>query len=79
MSVQQTNRFWSVSLELTLFLEFLKLFVKMCLTVSFAGKKIVFFGSTDQKLWMFEVLRRSMGRAGANQQELTTSAPKGGQ
>jgi hypothetical protein len=27
-------------------------------------KKIVFFGSTDQKLWMFEVLRRSMGRAG---------------
>jgi hypothetical protein len=64
MSVRRTNRFWSVSLELTLFLEFLKLFVKMRLTVSFAGKKIVFFGSTDQKLWMFEVLRRSMGRAG---------------
>jgi hypothetical protein len=53
-----------VSLELTLFLDFLKLFGKMCLTVSFAGKKIVFFGPTDQKLWMFEVLRRSMGRAG---------------
>jgi hypothetical protein len=53
-----------VSLELTLFLEFLKLFVKMHLAISFAGKKIVFFGSMDQKLWMFEVLRRSMGRAG---------------
>jgi hypothetical protein len=53
-----------VLLELTLFLDFLKLFVKMRLVVSFAGKKIVFFGPTDQKLWVFEVLRRSMGRAG---------------
>jgi hypothetical protein len=53
-----------VSLELKLFLDFLKLFVKMHLTVSFVGKKIVFFGPTDQKLWVFEVLRRSMGRAG---------------
>jgi hypothetical protein len=25
---------------------------------------MVVFGPTDQKLWMFEVLRRSMGRAG---------------
>jgi hypothetical protein len=53
-----------MSLELTLFLESLQLFVKMRLTVRFAGKKIVFFGSTDQKLWMFEVLRKSMGRVG---------------
>jgi hypothetical protein len=53
-----------VSLELTVFLDFLKLFVKMRLVVSFVGKKIVFFGPTDQKLWMFEVLRRSIGRAG---------------
>jgi hypothetical protein len=36
----------------------------MHLAVSFVGKKIVFFGPTDQKLWTFEVLRRSMGRAG---------------
>jgi hypothetical protein len=64
MSVQRINWFWSVSLELTLFLEFLKLFVEMRLVVSFVEKEIVFFGSTDQKLWMFEVLRRSMGRAG---------------
>jgi hypothetical protein len=42
----------------------LKLFVKMRLIVSFVGKKIVFFEPTDQKLWMFEVLRRSTGRAG---------------
>jgi hypothetical protein len=39
MSVWWTNRFWSVSLELTLFLDFLKLFVKMRLVASFAGKK----------------------------------------
>jgi hypothetical protein len=37
--------------------------MKMRLAVSFARKKTVFFGSTDQKLWMFEVLRRSTGRA----------------
>jgi hypothetical protein len=54
-----------VSLEHTLFLDFLKLFVKMCLAVSFAKKKkIVFFGPTDQKLWVLEVYRRSLGRAG---------------
>jgi hypothetical protein len=47
-----TNQFWLVSLELTLFLDFLKLFVKMGLAASFVRKKIVFFGPTDQKLWV---------------------------
>jgi hypothetical protein len=64
MSVRRTNRFWSVSLEHKLFLDFLKLFVNMRLALSFAGKKIVVFGPTDQKLWVFEVSRRSMGRVG---------------
>jgi hypothetical protein len=65
MSIWWTNRFWSVSLEHTLFLDFLKLFVNMRLVVSFAGKnKNAFFGPTDQKLWMFEVSRRSLGRVG---------------
>jgi hypothetical protein len=64
MSVWRTNRFWSLSIELTLFLDFLKLFVKMHLAISFVGKKIVFFGPTDQKLSVFEVSRRSLGRAG---------------
>jgi hypothetical protein len=65
MSVRWTNRFWSVSLEHTLFLDFLKLFENMCLAVSFMGKKKnAFFGPTDQKLWMFEVSRRSLGRVG---------------
>jgi hypothetical protein len=27
-------------------------------------KKIIFFGPMDQKLWVFEVSRRSLGRAG---------------
>jgi hypothetical protein len=53
-----------VSLEYTLFLDFLKLFVNMHLAISFAGKKTAFFGPMDQKLWMFEVSRRSLGRAG---------------
>jgi hypothetical protein len=64
MSVWQTNRFWSMSLKNTLFLDFSKLFVKMRLTVSFVEKKIVFFGPMDQKLWGFEVFSRSLGRAG---------------
>jgi hypothetical protein len=42
MSVRRTNRFWSVSLEYTLFLDFLKLFVKMHLAISFAEKKSYF-------------------------------------
>jgi hypothetical protein len=65
MSIRRINRFWSVSLELTLFLDFLNIFVKMGLAVSFAGrKKIVFFGPTYKKIWTFEVLRRNIGRAG---------------
>jgi hypothetical protein len=52
-----------MSLELTLLLDFLNFFVKMHLAVSFVGKKNVFFGPTDQKLWMFELLKRNMGRA----------------
>jgi hypothetical protein len=39
--------------------------VNIRLAVSFMGKKKnAFFGPTDQKLWMFEVSRRSLGRAG---------------
>jgi hypothetical protein len=38
-------------------------------------------GAMDQKLWVFEVFRRSLGRAcaGTNQQEATTCAKSGGQ
>jgi hypothetical protein len=64
MSVRRTNWFWSESLEHTPFLDFLKLFMNMHLVVSFVEKKIVVFGPTDQKLWVFEVSRRSLGRAG---------------
>jgi hypothetical protein len=39
MSVWWTNQFWSVLLEHTLFLDFLKLFVNMRRVISFAGKK----------------------------------------
>jgi hypothetical protein len=36
----------------------------MRLTVNFAGEKIIFFGPMDQKLWVFEVFRRSLGKGG---------------
>jgi hypothetical protein len=39
MSIQWTNRFWAVSLDLNLFLDFLKLFVNMHLGMSFAKYK----------------------------------------
>jgi hypothetical protein len=53
-----------MSLEHILFLDFSNFFVKISLAVSFAGKTIVFYGPTDQKLWMFEVFKRSLGRVG---------------
>jgi hypothetical protein len=65
MSVRRTNRFWSVSLEHTLFFEFFETFCDHASRTKLRGKKkFVFFGPTDQKLWVFEVSRRSLGRAG---------------
>jgi hypothetical protein len=82
MSVRQTNQFWSVSLELTLFLDFMKLFVKMRLAVSFAWKKSYFLDLRIKsygclKFWGEVWVGQACARA--NQQELTTSAQKGGQ
>jgi hypothetical protein len=82
MSVWRTNRFWSVSLEYTLFLDFLKLLVNMHLVVSFAGKKTHFLD-----LWIksYRCLKfqgevwAGWACIGANQQELTTCAKSGGQ
>jgi hypothetical protein len=82
MSIRRTNRFWSVSLEHTLFLDFLKLFVNIRLSISFAEKKSYFLDlwiksygclKFQEEVWA--------GRAcvGANQQELTTSTKSGGQ
>jgi hypothetical protein len=54
-----------VSLEHTLFLDFFQTFCEHASRTKLRGKtKIVFFGPTDQKLWVFEVSRRSLGRAG---------------
>jgi hypothetical protein len=78
MSVRQTNRFWSVSLEHTLFLDFLKLFVNMRLVVSFAGRKKTHF--LDLRIKSYGCLKFQgevwSGRActGANEEELTTCA-----
>jgi hypothetical protein len=83
MSVWRTNRFWSVSLEHTLFFDFLKHFVNMCLAVSFAGKK---------KMHFFDLWIKSYGClkfqgeawagwacAAANEKELTNCAKSGWQ
>jgi hypothetical protein len=76
MSVRRTNRFWSVSLEHTLFLDFLKLFVNMHLAVSFAGKQKTHYLDLRIKSYGYLKFQGEVwaGRAcaGANQQELTT-------
>jgi hypothetical protein len=83
MSVRRTNRFWSVSLEHTLFLDFLKLFVNMRIALSFAGKQKSYF--LDLRIKSYGCLKFQgevwAGRAcaGANQQELTTCTKSGGQ
>jgi hypothetical protein len=50
MFVRRTNWFRSVSLELTLFLDCLKLFVKMRLAISFAKKKTRIFWTYGSKV-----------------------------
>jgi hypothetical protein len=76
MSVWRTNRFWSMSLEHTLFLDFLKLFVNMRPVVSFAGEKKTHF--LDLRIKSYGCLKFQgevwAGRAcaAANEKELTT-------
>jgi hypothetical protein len=83
MSVRRTNRFWSVSLEQTLFLDFLKLFVNMHLVASFAGRRKKHF--LDLRIKSYGCLKFQgevwAGRAcaAANEKELTTCAKSGGQ
>jgi hypothetical protein len=83
MSVRRTNRFWSVSLEHKLFLDFLKLFVNMRLALSFARKQNSYF--LDLRIKSYGCLKFQgevwAGRAcaGANQQKLTTCTKSGGQ
>jgi hypothetical protein len=75
MSVRRTNRFWSVSLEHTLFLDFLKLFVNMRLAVSFVGKKTHFLNIRIKSYGCLKFQGEVwVGRAcaAANQKELTT-------
>jgi hypothetical protein len=78
MFVRWTNRFWSVSLEHTQLLDFLKLFVNMHLTVSFAGKNKTHF--LHLRIKGYGCLKFQgevwVGRAcaGANEEELTTCA-----
>jgi hypothetical protein len=72
-----------VSLEHTLFLNFLKLFVNMRLALSFAGKQKSYF--LDLRIKSYGCLKFKgevwAGRAcaGANPQELTTCTKSGGQ
>jgi hypothetical protein len=72
-----------VSLEHTLFLYFLKLFVNMRLALSSAGKQKSYF--LDLRIKSYGCLkfqgevRARRACAGANQQELTTCTKSGGQ
>jgi hypothetical protein len=74
-----TNRFWAVSLDLTL----LKLFEKMYLTVSFVGIQISYF--LDLQIKSYECLKflgevwAGQACIGANEEELTTCTKFWGQ
>jgi hypothetical protein len=75
MSVRQTNRFWFVSLEHTLFLDFLKKIVNMRLAISFAGKKMHFFDLRIKSygcLKFQEEIWAGWACVAANEKELTT-------
>jgi hypothetical protein len=82
MSVRQTNRFWSVSHELTLSLDFLKHFVKMRFTVTFVEKKAYFLDVWIKSYGCLKFLGKVWaGRAcaGANEKELTKYKKNWGQ
>jgi hypothetical protein len=72
-----------VSLEYKLFLDFLKLFVNMCLAISFAGKKNSYFLDLWIKSYRYLKFQGKIwigwACVGANQQELTTYTINGGQ
>jgi hypothetical protein len=63
--LQGTNRFWAASLDLIFIFRFFETFCEHASWNKLRGsanfKKI---GPTDQKLWMFENFRRSLGKAG---------------
>jgi hypothetical protein len=82
MSIWWTNQLWAVSLDLILFLDFLKLFVEMRLAISFAWVQIHNFWTYKSKVmdvWSFlgEVWA---GRpwTGANEVELIKVPKSGG-
>jgi hypothetical protein len=65
LSLWGTNRFWAPSYDLTLFLDFILLLLpNMSLNKLRLSANFMILGATDQKLWVFEVFRRTMGRAG---------------
>jgi hypothetical protein len=82
MSVRWTNQFWSASLEHTLFLDFLKLFMNMRLVIGFVGKKSYFLDLRIKSYGCLKFQGEVWARracVGANQQELTTCAKSRGQ
>jgi hypothetical protein len=68
MYLEWPNRIWTASFDLKIFLDFLKLFCgdAPCNKLRLLRRLINFiiFGPTDQKLWVFEIFRRSLGWVG---------------
>jgi hypothetical protein len=65
LSLWGTNRFWAASLDLTLFLDFFEFFsLNVASNVLHVNTNFIILGATNQKLWKFEVFRRSLGRVG---------------
>jgi hypothetical protein len=61
MTVQWTNWFWARSLDLTLFLDFLNFFPIVSRNKLHVSTNFIILGAMDQKLYVFENFRRSLG------------------
>jgi hypothetical protein len=65
MSELWTNRFWATSLDLILFFGFFETFCEHAPSNKLCGStNFIIFGPIDQKLWVFENLRRNLSRVG---------------
>jgi hypothetical protein len=75
MYLEWPNRFWSVSLDLTLFLDFLNFFVKMRLRISFVWAQISWFYELPFKSYGCLKFWAGFGQGGHVLEPMTRSWP----
>jgi hypothetical protein len=64
MYLEWPNRIWATSLDLKKKLRFFETFCEYAPCNNLCGStNVIIFGHMDQKLWVFENFRRSLGKA----------------